>query len=227
MPPSASTFEPSTFEPKATGSKTGSVATSASPPGTGGVPAWAKAEYFQRLAEQHASKDALLGGSGLNVRLQAMQKPVEVEVAAAEPAETPTRRRGQHLLARTIKALSVMGGVPMSAEAIAQAPKAVHLTRPENVDGILREGLRPTTGLYKNLTTYFRDAVYLFPQAPTAVQKFANFSSASSHVTATVEVDLAKLDPEKLYKRVLDGALIYISNDPIPPEALRLREASP
>jgi hypothetical protein len=136
---------------------------------------------------------------------------------------TETRQRGLGLLQRAMHGAGVIGGRPLTAAEIAEAPVALHLTKPEAVASILENGLRPTTGLYKNLTTWFRNAVYRFGREPTAAQKFVNFSTAASQATATIEIDLQKLDPARLYKRVLDGAIIYVSDAPIPKDALRVR----
>ncbi len=61
---------------------------------------------------------------------------------------------------------------------------------------------------------------------PSGAQKFMNFSTEASSATATIEIDVEKLDPAKLFKRVVDGAIIYVANDPIAPEALRVRSGS-
>jgi hypothetical protein len=111
----------------------------------------------------------------------------------------------------------------MSAEDIARTRTAVHLTHAGAVDPIRAGGLRPTVGPYKNLTSWCRDAVYMFPRLPNAAQRALNFSNAMNTAVEVVEVDLTKLDPERLYRRVLDGALLYVSSDPIPPDALRYR----
>jgi hypothetical protein len=200
--------------------------------GHDGVPAWATPGYFTSLANGGGGTDqkaaGLKGGGGLQVRLASMQTPSKStpRTMTVDTATTGARReRGRGLLARALHDVGVMGGRPMTAQEIAEAPAALHLTRPSAVASILEQGLRPTTGLYKNLTTWFRDAVYMFGREPTAYQKFVNFSTAAGEATATIEVDLKKLDPQKLYKRVLDGAIIYVSDAPIPKEALRLREA--
>jgi hypothetical protein len=191
--------------------------------GQGEVPAWATPAYFQQLANADAGSP-LKGGRGLQVRLQAMSSSAAASSAASSTTkDEATRQRGLGLLQRALHGVGVMGGRPLTAAEIAEAPPALHLTKPEAVDSILTHGLRPTTGLYKNLTTWFRKAVYMFGREPTAAQKFVNFSTAAAKATATIEIDLKKLDPEKLYKRVLDGAIIYVSDTPIPADALRVR----
>ncbi len=40
-------------------------------------------------------------------------------------------------------------------------------------------------------------------------------------MTEIMEVDLTKLDPSKLYRRIMDGAIIYLSSTPIPTDAIR------
>ena len=190
-----------------------------------GAPAWATPAYFHGLQQKAASSSSLTGGSGLNVRLGALlAKPATVSTTTTSAAPTTAQRAtGVSLLARAAHAMGVVTGRPLTADEIASAPPALHLTRPEHVDGILRDGLRPTTGVYKNLTTWCRRAVYMFEREPSAYQKLANFSAQQAKTTAVVEIDLKQLDPDKLYKRLVDNALIYVSNDPIPVEALRLR----
>jgi hypothetical protein len=133
--------------------------------------------------------------------------------------------RGRSLLARAARALGVMGGVPMSPSDIARTKTAVHLTNADAVAPILREGLRPTVGLYKNLTSWCRDAVYMFARPPSALQMMMNLAGKTDTAVELIEVDLTKLDPDRLYRRVLDGAVLYISSEPIPPEALRHKGA--
>lgn len=196
--------------------------------GQGEVPAWATPAYFQQLANADAGSP-LKGGGGLQVRLQVMTSSSSSSSVATSSAASSTtkgeatRQRGLGLLQRALHGAGVMGGRPLTATEIAEAPPALHLTKPEAVDSILAHGLRPTTGLYKNLTTWFRKAVYMFGREPTAAQRFVNFSTAAATATATIEIDLKKLDPDKLYKRVLDGAIIYVSDTPIPADALRVR----
>jgi hypothetical protein len=43
----------------------------------------------------------------------------------------------------------------------------------------------------------------------------------SQGMTEVIEIDLKKLDPDRLYKRVLDGAILYLSDQPIEATALR------
>jgi len=195
--------------------------------GQGDVPAWATPGYFEQLANVGDGTSPLKGGRGLQVRLQAMTTP-STSATSTTPAGTSeaTRQKGVGLLQRALHGVGVIGGRPLTAAEIAEAPVALHLTKPEAVPSILEHGLRPTTGLYKNLTTWFRNAVYMFGREPTAAQKFVNFSTASSQATATIEIDLKKLDPDKLYKRVLDGAIIYVSDAPIPKDALRVRSGA-
>lgn len=132
------------------------------------------------------------------------------------------RATGLSLLAQVKRNVAVLAGRPLTADEIKAGP-ALHYTRPENVDSIMSSGLRPTEGVYKNLTTWMQDAVYMFPREASSMQKFMNFSTAAMKASAEIEIDLTKLDAEKLYKRVLDGAIVYLSDAPIPPEALRVR----
>ena len=192
--------------------------------GQGDVPSWATPGWFEQLANAGDGSSPLKGGRGLQVRMQAMTTSSS-PTAPPKPSEA-TRQRGLGLLQRALHGVGVIGGRPLAAAEIAEAPPALHLTKPEAVASILEHGLRPTTGLYKNLTTWFRQAVYMFGNEPSAAQRFVNFSTAASQATAVIELDLKKLDPDKLYKRVLDGAIIYVSNEPIPKEALRLRSGS-
>jgi hypothetical protein len=150
-----------------------------------------------------------------------------LQAAKARPstpaADVERTERGRSLLERAGRALGVMGGVPMTPEEIARTGTAVHLTRPAAVAPILEEGLRPTVGLYKNLTSWCRDAVYMFPRPPNAMQRAMNFSNDMNVAVEVIEIDLTKLDPDRLYRRVLDGALLYVSKEPIPPDAVRYR----
>lgn len=201
--------------------------------GQGGAPSWATPGYFHGLQTDPKAlgggAKGLVGGSGLQVRLGAMtSKPTTTTTGTTQTtAEQASRRAtGLSLLQKVAHSVGVIAGRPLTADEIRTAPKALHLTRPEHVASIMSEGLRPTTGLYKNLTTWFRSAVYMFGREPSGAQKFMNFSTAASSATATIEIDLQKLDPAKLFKRVVDGAIIYVSNDPIAPEALRVRSGS-
>ncbi|MBM4281241.1 MAG: hypothetical protein FJ137_10960 [Deltaproteobacteria bacterium] len=197
------------------------------------APAWADAAYFRDIATrarttpQPGPSPAPLpvGGSGLSVRTQAMTaRPASSSAAAAGPAEREAlNSSGRSLLARAGRALGVIGGVPMSADDIARTGTAVHLTLPAAVEPILAEGLRPTVGHYKNLTSWCRDAVYMFPRPPSTLQRALNFAEQMNAATEVIEVDLTKLDPDRLYRRVLDGVLLYISDQPIPPDAIRHR----
>lgn len=191
------------------------------------APSWADPAYFQKVAARAAPARASgvralpVGGTGLSVRAQALEA---ARAARPSPVDVEERRAtGRSLLARAGRALGVIGGVPMSPEDIARTQTAVHLTRPAAVEPILAEGLKPTVGLYKNLTSWCRDAVYMFPRPPSALQRAVNFADQMNAATEVIEVDLTRLDPERLYRRVLDGALLYISDDPIPPEAIRHR----
>lgn len=203
--------------------------------GQGGVPSWATPSYFSTIAAKATPKGPpgtkpLQGGSSLNVRLGAMTTKMPAKPTSTTPliADIPDARRtrAKGLLEKVGHAFGVMAGRPMTEAEIAAAPKALHLTRPEYVDSILTEGLRPTTGLYKNLTTWFRSAVYMFGKEPTPYQKFVNFSTAAGAATAEIEIDLTKLDPSKLYRRVVDDAIIYVSPEPIPASALSVRKSS-
>jgi hypothetical protein len=196
------------------------------------APAWADAAYFLDVATRARTTTrpgALpaplpVGGSGLSVRAQAMTARPASSASADRPADREAlRSSGRSLLARAGRALGVIGGVPMSADDIARTGTAVHLTRPAAVEPILAEGLRPTVGLYKNLTSWCRDAVYMFPKPPSTLQRALNFAEQMNAATEVIEVDLTKLDPDRLYRRVLDGALLYLSDQPIPPDALRHR----
>jgi hypothetical protein len=109
----------------------------------------------------------------------------------------------------------------MSAAEIARTKTAVHLTHAAAVDPIVQGGLLPTVGLYKNLTSWCRDAVYMFARPPSALQVAINLAGTKPSTLEVIEIDLTKLDPDRLYRRVIDGALLYISSDPIPPTALR------
>jgi len=203
--------------------------------GQGGAPSWATPGYFHGLQTDPKGQGGaggakgLVGGSGLQVRLGALtSKPTTTTTTTTKTTAEQAARRatGLSLLQKVAHSVGVIAGRPLTAEEIRTAPKALHLTRPEHVASILSEGLRPTTGLYKNLTTWFRSAVYMFGREPSGAQKFLNFSTAASSATATIEIDLQKLDPAKLFKRVIDGAIIYVSNDPIAPGALRVRSGS-
>jgi hypothetical protein len=203
--------------------------------GQGGAPSWATPGYFHGLQTDPKAlgggAKGLVGGSGLQVRLGAMTSKPTATTPAGTTTQTTAeqakrRATGLSLLQKVAHSVGVIAGRPLTADEIRAAPKALHLTRPEHVASILSEGLRPTTGLYKNLTTWFRSAVYMFGREPSGAQKFMNFSTAASSATATIEIDLQKLDPAKLFKRVVDGAIIYVSKDPIAPDALRLRSGS-
>lgn len=159
-------------------------------------------------------------GNAPRLRAAALTTTTTATPAASSTAER-TRERGQSLLARAMRAVSVLPGVPMQAADVERLGTAVHLTHAGAVAPILEAGLRPTVGAYKNLTTWCRNSVYMFPSVPNKAQRIVNFAEATNRATEIIEIDLRKLDPEKLYRRVLDGALIYISSDPIPIEALR------
>jgi hypothetical protein len=58
-------------------------------------------------------------------------------------------------------------------------------------------------------------AVYMFPAPPQRGSLEDNIVR-SQKMTEVIEVDLTKLDPDKLYKRVLDGAIVYLSDKPLP-----------
>ncbi len=124
-------------------------------------------------------------------------------------------------MARAARAFAVIGGVPMSDDEIARTKTAVHLTHATAVAPIVRDGLLPTVGLYKNATSWCRDAVYMFARPPSALQMTMNLAGTKPSSLEVIEIDLTKLDPDRLYRRVLDGALLYVSSDPIPPTALR------
>lgn len=166
----------------------------------------------------------MAGGSALAVRMSSMTMTAGVSpTRKATTTAIEQRGVGAALLAQVKRNVAVLAGRPLTPDEIKAGP-ALHYTRPENVASIMSAGLRPTEGLYKNLTTWAQDAVYMFPREASAVQKFMNFSTAASKATAEIEIDLSKLDPDKLYKRVLDGAIVYLSDAPIPPEALRVRQ---
>jgi hypothetical protein len=196
--------------------------------GQAGAPAWATPAYFHGLQKTSGSTTGpatgkpLAGGSGLSVRLGAMTTSSSTGALKSGKTAEQQRATGLSLLAQVKRNVAVIAGRPLTADEIKAGP-ALHYTRPENVASILSSGLRPTEGLYKNLTTWAQDAVYMFPREASPMQKFMNFTTEATNASAVVEIDLTKLDPNKLYKRVLDGALIYVSDTPIPPEALRVR----
>lgn len=172
-----------------------------------------------RVAAQEKPQGAIAGGSGLSVRLGAMtQKPTTVTVSpSAAPPNTPAQtEKSRTLLAR----LAVIGGRPLSEAEIQGLKSAVHLTRGQSVNPILDSGLRPTKNVLANWSTWMRPAVYMFP-APPKVGSLEDHVVRRQGMTEVVEVDLQQLDPDKLYKRVLDGAILYLSDEPIPPTALR------
>ena len=194
-----------------------------------GAPAWATPGYFHALQNKSSSSTsptALTGGSLLATRLGAMTAKAPAATPTTTAASTaPHRNAGLALLAQAGHAVGVLAGRPLTAAEISAAPRALHLTRPEHVESILTSGLRPTTGVFKNLTTWCRKAVYMFASEPNALQKFTNFSLQQHKTTAVIEIDLQKLDPTKLYKRLVDDAIIYVATDPIPASALRLRSS--
>ena len=51
-------------------------------------------------------------------------------------------------------------------------------------------------------------------------------ATTPTHLTRREPSGAQKLDPAKLFKGVVDGAIIYVANDPIAPEALRVRSGS-
>jgi hypothetical protein len=153
------------------------------------------------------------------VRAQALHAS---QAQRSSETETQARRaRGQSLLARVSRAFGVIGGLPMSADDIARTKTAVHLTHADAVAPIVDGGLLPTVGLYKNLTSWCRDAVYMVPRPPSALQVAVNLAGTTPSTLEMIEVDLTKLDPDRLYRRVIDGALLYLSSEPIPKTALR------
>ncbi len=195
--------------------------------GQAGAPAWATPAYFHSLQKTSgttgsATGKPLAGGSGLSVRLSAMTTSSSTGALTSGKAMAQQRATGLSLLQQVTRNVAVIAGLPLTADEINAGP-AVHYTRPEHVASIMSSGLRPTEGVFKNLTTWAQEAVYMFPREATPLQKFINFTTEAANASAVVEIDLTKLDPNKLYKRVLDGALIYVSDTPIPPEALRAR----
>jgi hypothetical protein len=184
------------------------------------LPAWADAAFFVDVAARASTTTTTpAAGSALSVRAQALRSKAAERVSETEAQAR--RARGQSLLARAARAFAVIGGVPMSAHEIARTKTAVHLTQAAAVAPIVRDGLLPTVGLYKNATSWCRDAVYMFARPPSALQVAMNLAGAKPSTLEMIEVDLTKLDPDRLYRRVIDGALLYVSSDPIPPTALR------
>lgn len=119
-------------------------------------------------------------------------------------------------------AKGMVAGTRMTQAEIAAA-KGVHMTSASAAEAIATQGLKPTQGLYKNLTTGGKPAVYMFDGQPNGAQKLANLAGDASKVEKAIEIDLSKLDPTKLYKRGLDGTITYRDPLGIPPEALKVR----
>ncbi len=96
---------------------------------------------------------------------------------------------------------------------------AYHLTEAKNVESIFEMGLRPTEGVYKNLTDFGRKNVYMFgTENPSGAQRLLNFGKEQAKQEVKILIDVTKLDPSKLTVRPLDSVIRY--RGPIPADAV-------
>jgi len=187
------------------------------------APAWATSSYFADVAKKAAlpaqakTTTTPQQGNALAVRLGAAAAKKDVATPAA--GVEGRRQQGRSLLQRVAHQAAVLGGHPLSAEDIERLGTTIHLTREASVAPILQTGLRPTKNPLANWSTWCRHAVYMFP-APPPQGSLEDKIVRRQGMTEVMQVDLRKLDPEKLYRRIMDGAIIYLSNTPIPTDAV-------
>ena len=159
------------------------------------------------------------GGKGLHVRLGAMTtKPTSSSTPTTPPPEL--KKKSATLIEQAARALAVVGGRPLTQAEIDGLGTAVHLTRKEAVAPILVQGLKPTTSVLGNWSTLMQRTVYMFP-APPKKGSIEDTVVRAQGMTEVIEVDLQKLDPSRLYKRVLDGAILYLTPEPLTSTALQ------
>ena len=188
--------------------------------GQNGAPAWATPEFFQGVAaklNQQTASSLPLGGKGLNVRLGALTS-TKPPVSTTPPAEL--KKKSATLLEKLARASAVVGGRPLTQDEIDGLGKTVHLTTKKAVEPILVQGLKPTTSVLANWSTWMKNAVYMFP-APPKKGSLEDKVVRHQGMTEVIEIDLKQLDPSRLYKRIVDGAIVYITPEPINAAALR------
>lgn len=195
---------------------------SEAPKGQNGAPDWATPEFLQGVANklnQQQPTSLPSGGKGLNVRLGAMTKPSSSSSSSTTPP-AHLKKKSQTLLEQVKRTFAVIGGRPLTQEEINGIGKAVHLTRAPAVEPILVEGLKPTTSVMANWSTFMKRAVYMFP-APPKPGSLEDKVVRHQGMTEVIEINLKALDPSRLYKRVIDGAILYVTPEPITATALQ------